>query len=662
MAFWFSEQFHVARLTATAMAFALAAPGAYIAWRSYRDDRAEALADTDALAKALAAAVAAAETRQRAQLIGPGAHRIDLDFDYQQELANNAAGAGQHGQLTGVIDYYRHLRPARLVITGEPGAGKTMLALELLLGLLSHSGRSDADPVPVRVSLTSWDTTFPLEDWLAGQVYDQFRKRGISIEAARALVEQRRVLPVLDGLDEMDTATTPIGHRRAARVLEQLNFYQGPVGSAPVILTCRAAQYSELAALDVRMREAARIAIAPLDHTQATAYLTARSINPNRWTPVLEALDTDPSGVLARALNTPWRLNLAAAAYEERDSDTLAFLRDPADLLTLASDSDVREHLLALYLPAAVSQHPTQPERYRPDQVHRWLAWLAVYLTTTAPTGTDLAIHELFPRFGPRRTGIADILLVTFLSLCFSLTFLNCSFTRTLPAATVSALFGVLTAWQVSRVSLRGRGLAPREFQQLLWTLARAPQAVRPLVLGAGLGLCAGLTAGFAAGPDSWLGLGLGLGTFLGLAGGQELGRTDPAVATGRTSRFTARPRHPVRDGFNTGLASGLSLAFIAWSAVLVVTGPGNVPVGLASALMGALAGTAYGSILGLYGLSASGRRYLTFLRYSFGHLPSATGAFLEWAYAAGLLRMSGTSYQFRHRELQDWFASRQHP
>jgi hypothetical protein len=37
---------------------------------------------------------------------------------------------------------------------------------------------------------------------------------------------------------------------------------------------------------------------------------------------------------------------------------------------------------------------------------------------------------------------------------------------------------------------------------------------------------------------------------------------------------------------------------------------------------------------------------------------PLRFGASLDWAYQAGLLRMSGVAYQFRHRQLQDWLCA----
>lgn len=37
---------------------------------------------------------------------------------------------------------------------------------------------------------------------------------------------------------------------------------------------------------------------------------------------------------------------------------------------------------------------------------------------------------------------------------------------------------------------------------------------------------------------------------------------------------------------------------------------------------------------------------------------PPRLGAFLNWGVDAGILRVSGVAYQFRHQQLQDWFTS----
>lgn len=665
LALWLSKHFQVARLSATLIALAPTLPAACLAWFAYRDDRREAAADTDAKVKTLAAAVAAAETRQRAQLIGPGAHRIDVTFHQIAEPANNATGTAAHGRLTDIVSYYQNLHPARLAITGEPGAGKTLLALDLILGLLTHPGRSDTDPVPVRCSLADWNTDRSLPEWLAHQIHQQFRDRGITLADATTLVNGYHVLPVLDGLDEMDTDATPASRRRAGRALEKLNAYQDPTGIAPVILTSRTTQYEDLAGLDLRMRQATRIQLDDVSPGQAATYLTARSTNPDRWRTVITTFTTAPSGTLARSLATPWRLNLAATAYEERHPDTLAYLREPDHLLTLASPSAVRDHLLARYLPAAAHQHPTRPNRYRPDQTHHWLAALAAHLATTAPTSTasstDIVLHQLWPMAGRRRVRTVDTLLAALLALAITTLVLSQVPIGLLPQQLWGASWGLLLAlgsiWSASRPFV----LEPQPFQlQRLRSLTR-----RQLALNIAGGLALGLAGGLAGGLGRALLLKLEFGLVFVLVfvlGLGLLGALLSALVFVLSDVLTDRlkdapptdPRQPVRDDLAFGLGLGLALVVaFAFAGELVGLGLGLRSGGLTLAGGIALA-------LGLYCFAGAGRRYLVFLLCMRGRLPWHLGTFLNWAYGAGLLRISGVAYQFRHRELQDWLTA--HP
>ncbi len=647
LALWLSKHFQVARLGATLVALAPTLPGAYLAWAAYRDDRREAAADTDAKIKTLAAAVAAAETRQRAQLIGPGAHRIDVTFHQRTEPANNATGAAPHGRLTDIVSYYQNLRPARLAITGEPGAGKTLLTLDLILGLLTHPGRTDTDSVPIRFSLADWNTDHSIQKWLAHQVHQQFRDQGITLADATTLVDQYHVLPVLDGLDEMDTDATPAGRRRAARALEELNDYQAPTGIAPVVLTCRTTQYEDLAALDLRMRESARIQLDDVNPGQAAAYLIARSTSPDRWRPVIDTFTTAPGGTLARSLATPWRLNLAVTAYEERHPDTLAYLREPGHLLTLASPSAVRDHLLARYLPAASRQHPTRPNHYRPDQTHRWLAALATHLATTTPastaSSTDIVLHQLWPMAGLRRVRAADILLATLFALTFATQLLSQDFVglslNQLFSTSVVVVIALGLIVQASALFVR----EPQTLQYLRSSTRRRELArnigrriARTLVIGFVIGLCSGIVvgrkSGLVIGLVVWIGIGL-LGLSVGLWFGLMRGLPDAPPTD---------PRHPVRDDLVFGLAGGLVFGLIIGST------------------FGTEFGLLIGLAVGLYWITGAGRRYLVFLCCVRGRLPWHVGTFLNWAYEAGLLRISGVAYQFRHRELQDWLTA--HP
>lgn len=73
------------------------------------------------------------------------------------------------------------------------------------------------------------------------------------------------------------------------------------------------------------------------------------------------------------------------------------------------------------------------------------------------------------------------------------------------------------------------------------------------------------------------------------------------------------------------------------------------------------MAGLWFGLMIGL-----AGSWYVALLactrQWNVIWLPWRLGRFLHWAYRAGLIRIAGIAYQFRHRELQDYLADRPLP
>ena len=163
----------------------------------------------------LAELVIKGETTQRARLLGTNqedTHAISVGF-YREMVRYRAAGGGAHGQLDTVLDYYESLDPGRFVILGKPGSGKTVLAVHLLVRILERRQAGHLRPdgelwaVPVRFSLAAFDTTLTLDQWITGQL--EQRITDLPEAVAREPVDRRRVLPVLDGLDEMDPDQGP---------------------------------------------------------------------------------------------------------------------------------------------------------------------------------------------------------------------------------------------------------------------------------------------------------------------------------------------------------------------------------------------------------------------------------------------------------------------
>src|SRR5664280_1381321 len=283
------------------------------AWRRWRPDTSHAALDLHA--DNLADRVRRAETPRLEQLGVTRGQGVDV---YYEALARvRGAGGEDLGTLQEVWAYYSALRPGRLVVLGEPGSGKTVLALHLLLDLLDYRRHPAApQPIPVRVNAASWNVETYLSTWLTESLATDY---GLLPPVARKLVEDGRVLPVLDGLDEMD----PLGAspERARVAVEQLN--QPPWRGRPVILTCRAAVYDSVrelrrpggAAAGLHIATAVTVSkLSPPEICRALAtYLEADGLDPNDWAPLTRSLTDAPDGVLADALSTPWMLTLAVS-------------------------------------------------------------------------------------------------------------------------------------------------------------------------------------------------------------------------------------------------------------------------------------------------------------------------------------------------------------
>ena len=141
------------------------------------------------------------EVDRQALLLGAGEHAIGsarIDLKFIRVPAPARRRAAETGTLLTVGKYYRAIGSGRLVILGEAGSGKTMLALELLIQLLRNPLDSCGMTVmPVLFSLPAWRTTEqPLQDWLVGQVAERYQMR---YGRAAALVRTGRIRPVLDG-------------------------------------------------------------------------------------------------------------------------------------------------------------------------------------------------------------------------------------------------------------------------------------------------------------------------------------------------------------------------------------------------------------------------------------------------------------------------------
>lgn len=649
-----------------------------IALRFAAQAQRQADSDVASIAARLAGRVDKVETEARRQLLGGHDRVIDLQFNFQAAPAHNADGSAKKGSLGHVVDYYRRLKPQRLVITGAPGSGKTVLAVELVLGLLKD--RVPDEPVPVRLSAAVLDTACSQESavahWLTTHLMETYL---LSAAEAATVVDTRMVLPIIDGLDEMDAADRPGYASRAARTIRACNAYLEARQKAAMVLTCRIEQYEALETADTWVHDAARIEINDVGMPAARSFLAARADDEERWKPVLEAMRRGGSPHLRKALSTPWRLTLAAAVYEQRDAAG-EYLREPRALVSteLNTEEKVRDHLLELFIPAVAALH----HGFYPDALaHRWLATLARYLRENAGTGTtgartaagralsgtDLVLQDLWPLAGsrlPRATSIPVAVLAWAGLTAYVRT--HDPFGINLPQALgeTTPIFVILTSFLLLR-----KNAWPSPSRLALQRLRT--RSGRRKVRGS---FAAGFAAGLATGLVLWLAIVLlvmfGLGVTLvltrvlavGLAVGLVFGLVRGlvrALTAGliETDFSPIGPRETLRSSIVSGLVRGLVFGLVSGSAVWLVFSQ------VFWSSFGLAEGLAIGFTAGLT-LEPTGPRYVALLlctrRWTGRWLPWRLGRFLNWCYNAGLLRVAGIGYQFRHRELQDYLAN--HP
>jgi hypothetical protein len=301
-----------------------------------------------------------------------------LRIGHAEGTAGGGHSTGPPGAWTAplekVDDLFARLPQPRLVVIGKPGAGKSSVLLFITLGLLARRNKTK-DPVPVLFSLASWDPTrTDLLQWLARHLSEEYPF--VRPRDAPAIIKTGRVLPLLDGLDEL-----PAGAAAAALpMINEVGFQR------PLVVACRTLEFARAARAGDVLTDATVVELEPVLPGQAEKYLRDNTPDDDRlarWEPVFAELGRGPGSPLADALSTPLMLTLLRTVYAlDREAK-------PAQLVGCPSREEIEDRLLDALVPVLYARYTRWPA----DRARAWLAFLAAHLHRRGTR--DLAWWEL---------------------------------------------------------------------------------------------------------------------------------------------------------------------------------------------------------------------------------------------------------------------------
>jgi hypothetical protein len=578
----------------------------------------------------------------------------------------------------------------RLVVLGDPGSGKSILAQWLTLKLLevpsSSAGAAQEGPskaIPVLLQLRTWDPAVALRDWAAVQMTHIYPwlsaeiqvRGGTSRTLASQLIEQGRVLMVLDGLDEI----TPENRLAAFRKLSEV-----ACTSQAMVITCRAREYAQMvyqAGQPLPQMPVIRLNPLPLPAV-CTRLMPENSPSP-RFRRLAGRMELNPDGPLARALSSPLALWLVTTVYHDPG-------RDPMELAGFKTRDEILAHLLHGLVGAVYTASYSMPtgndltplDEDAVEVTRERLTRIADYLgPSPACQSIDWwRLPAIVP--GPFVGGVIGTVVGCLLGAAIGLAAATRFGSRS--GILLGVIFGIVTGVLSGVTSVRPQERPRTVDIQFSWDYWRF---VGCLTVGVGVGLTAGyadhrgggllvgLITAAVAGPACAVPCVVAFGWAPGITAGFTA-----SVALGLSSGLSKGSGHPIWSGF----AAGAVFLVSAWIFVglfqpakdkYVVSpqslldrdrGGSLIVAGTAGVAFAVVYGIALGPVFALVALVAlTVAVSLTVSMWGAfnvsrvwlaknGMFPLTVMSFLNDAYVRGVLRQVGGSYQFRHTELKE--------
>ncbi len=212
-----------------------------------------------------------------------------------------------------------------LLILGQPGAGKTMTLLELARDLVFRAEQNVEHPIPVVFLLSSWPgPQVSLEKWIRDELSVQYQ---IPRDIGEIWLKRKKLLPLLDGLDEVDS-------QQQASCVEAIHSLLEQVGVPGLAVSSRAEDYRLLPA---RLKLGGAICLQPLTDEQIRQCITDGTIKSKQLNELLNKHQT-----LRQVVQSPLMFEIVTSAFDDS--------ADVSQNVSLESEPDCRAFLFDAYI------------------------------------------------------------------------------------------------------------------------------------------------------------------------------------------------------------------------------------------------------------------------------------------------------------------------
>jgi signal peptidase I len=268
----------------------------------------------------------------------------------------------------------------RLLILGEPGSGKTTELLKLAQALGEAAENNQKEPIPFIFELSAWRGE-PMLDWMVGEIVAQY---GLNPKLCREWLVRDRIVPLLDGLDELGQYSK--GMKEAILALNSLQAdYQNQ--QKALVICCRVKEYESITDdknCRIRLKQVERaVRLCELADDQIEGYLMQRKAE-HIWDEI-----QSNSGLMKLARN-PMLLNLLPIAYPDKLPDNLP--QKPQNCQSRLFNDFLHRKL---DLPQLITHQPLAG--YEPKKARYYLAWLAVSMGRKDINQREFLIEKLQP-------------------------------------------------------------------------------------------------------------------------------------------------------------------------------------------------------------------------------------------------------------------------